>query len=284
MARKRFITSDISVDERIARVAVENPTGALMWPWLLLNLDDWGRGTANPLRIKLGVFPAFPFTTEEISKAVDSFVQVGLVHKYEVDEEEYIAVKPKSWIKYQTYLNGTKRNTNGSRLPEPVNPPWDNNENEAMRQKMTRMSADKQECQLTTADVSRQTGMAVPSPSPSPSPSQEIEESIYVGHSVKLRVPYARIVEVWNTVMLPKGLPEVREITDSRKAWMKREWAKQREKLKTVEDFEAFFQYLATKCTFMFSGTWFSFDWLFKYQNNFTKALEGNYEDGRRKK
>lgn len=111
----------------------------------------------------------------------------------------------------------------------------------------------------------------------------EKEES-FVGHSVKLRVPYARIVEVWNKVMVPKGLPEVREITDPRKAWMKREWVKQRENLKTVEDFEAFFQYLASKCSFMFSGTWFCFDWLFKYQNNFTKALEGNYEDGRRKK
>ena len=109
------------------------------------------------------------------------------------------------------------------------------------------------------------------------------KDTTLVGHS-RIRVPYTRIVEVWNRVMVPKGLPEVREITDSRKNWMKREWAKQRENLKTVEDFEAFFQYLATKCTFLFSGTWFCFDWLFKYQNNFTKALEGNYEDGRRKK
>jgi hypothetical protein len=109
------------------------------------------------------------------------------------------------------------------------------------------------------------------------------KDTLLVGHS-KIRVPYARIVECWNRIMMPKGIPEVREMTDPRKSWMRREWVKQREGLKTVEDFEAFFQYLATKCTFMFSGTWFSFDWLFKYTNNFTKALEGNYEDGRRKK
>jgi len=110
------------------------------------------------------------------------------------------------------------------------------------------------------------------------------KEESFVGHSPKPRVPYSRIVEVWNRIMTPKGVPEVREITEPRKSWMRREWVKQREGLKTVEDFEAFFQYLSSKCSFMFSGTWFSFDWLFKYTNNFTKALEGNYEDGRRKK
>jgi len=111
--------------------------------------------------------------------------------------------------------------------------------------------------------------------------SETEKEEALVGHSHE-RVPYARIVECWNRVMMPKGLPEVREITDPRKAWMRREWRKQRERLKTVEDFEDFFQYLATKCTFLFSGTWFSFDWLFRSQTNFVKAFEGNYEDGRR--
>ena len=43
MARKRFITSDMSVDERIADIAVENPVAALMWPWFITGFDDWGR-------------------------------------------------------------------------------------------------------------------------------------------------------------------------------------------------------------------------------------------------
>lgn len=280
MARKRFISSDISVDERLASVAVENPIGALMWPWFLLNLDDWGRGTANPLRIKLGVFPAFPFTVEEINKAVDSFVQVGLVHKYEVDEEEYIAVKPKSWIKYQTYLNGTKRNTNGSRLPEPVNPPWDNNENEAMRQKMTRMSADKQECQLTTADVSRQTGMAVPSPSPSPSPSQEIEEPISVGHDP---VPYERLRSLWNEIVVLKGAPEVRALSKQRKAHVKARWNEKHENLVTLEDWERFFRWISEKCSNVCNKGWFGFDFLFKSETNLLKTIEGNYMNDKMK-
>lgn len=104
------------------------------------------------------------------------------------------------------------------------------------------------------------------------------KEEAYVGHS-PLRVPYARIVEAWNRVMVPRGVPEVREITERRKQWMKREWLKQRDSLKTVEDFERFFQYVEQKCSFCLKGAWFSFDWLFKSETNFAKTLEGNYED-----
>lgn len=42
MARKRFVTSDMSIDEKIADIAAENPTAALMWPWFITGFDDWG--------------------------------------------------------------------------------------------------------------------------------------------------------------------------------------------------------------------------------------------------
>jgi len=171
LARKRFITSEISVDERLAEIAVENPTVALMWPWIILHLDDWGRGPTSPVKIKLSVFPAFPFTTEEIQRAVERLGRAGLVYLYEVDGEGYMAVRPKTWIKYQTYLKGTKRGSNASRIPGPVDAPWADEEEGGLRQEMSRMSANVSGCQLTNGNVSRQTVMSVPSPSPSPSPS-----------------------------------------------------------------------------------------------------------------
>jgi len=89
-------------------------------------------------------------------------------------------------------------------------------------------------------------------------------------------------VEAWNEVMSPLGIPRVKDVTENRRRWMTREWAKQREKLKTLEDFRAFFAYLAKDCSKAITrGKWFSFDWLFEKPENFAKALEGNYDNRR---
>jgi len=94
--------------------------------------------------------------------------------------------------------------------------------------------------------------------------------------------PHKKIVEAWNEIMSPLGIPRVKDITENRKRAMTREWAKQREKLKTLEDFRAFFAYLANDCSkAITSGKWFGFDWLFEKPENFSKALEGNYDNRR---
>lgn len=185
MAHKRFITSGISTDERLAPVAAEDVQCALMWPWLLLEFDDWGRAEFSPVRTKLSRFPAFAaLSPEDIERAINLFIKHGLMHKYEEDDKSYLAVRPRSWIKHQTYLVGTKRPGADSKFPAPENPPWSKEEEIELRITMTRTSdrskierqltetsAANSECQLTTADVSRQSGMSVPSLSPSPSPS-----------------------------------------------------------------------------------------------------------------
>ena len=114
MARKRFITSDMSIDEKIADIAVENPVAALMWPWFITGFDDWGRMEAVPVKIKLSIFPAFPYTPKDIKEAIDLYDKYGIVHKYEVDGKVYIAVEPEKYYKYQTYIRGNKREIDGS--------------------------------------------------------------------------------------------------------------------------------------------------------------------------
>src|SRR5690554_2580254 len=65
MARKRFVTSEISTDRKIAKLAEKNPTAAALWTWFITGLDDWGRMNADPVEVKLTIFPAFPYTAED---------------------------------------------------------------------------------------------------------------------------------------------------------------------------------------------------------------------------
>ena len=167
MARKRFITSDMSVDERIAEIAVENPVAALMWPWFITGFDDWGRMEAVPGKIKLSIFPAFPYTSKDIEEAIDLYDKYGIVHKYEVDGKEYIAIEPEKYYKYQTYIRGEKREKDGSNCPPPPNPPWGSMKSSAKTSTNNNQRADERTCAQSSADERK----CIPSPSPSPSPS-----------------------------------------------------------------------------------------------------------------
>lgn len=162
MARKRFITSDISIDEKIAQVAEENPTAALMWPWIVTALDDWGRMGANPMEVKLTVFPAFPFTSKEIAEAIKLYDRFELAHYYIVEDKPFLAVDPSIWYKYQTYIESKRKEKQTSKYPSPPNAPWLNNQQQL----------------ATIADSQQQVAENVLSPSPSPSLTKEKE---YVG-------------------------------------------------------------------------------------------------------
>lgn len=124
MARKRFISSDISTDEELAPIAGINPTAALMWPWFLTAFDDWGRMEGSTTKIKLSVFPAFPFTSEDIDEAIRLFQEAGLVHVYYVDGKRYLAVEPKKFYYYQSYISEKRKADCKSLCPEPVDAPW----------------------------------------------------------------------------------------------------------------------------------------------------------------
>ena len=167
MARKRFVTSDMSIDEKIASIAAENPIAALMWPWFITGFDDWGRMEAVPVKIKLSIFPAFPYTPKDIEEAIDLYDKFGIVHKYEVDGKEYIAIEPEKYYKYQTYIRGNKREVDSSNCPAPPNPPWKSTGNSEDSPATNNQRAHARTCTQTNA-IERN---CIPSPSPSPSPS-----------------------------------------------------------------------------------------------------------------
>ena len=118
--RKIFIADSACTDEALMEVADQNPLAALLWPWLLLSLDDWGRGSANPRQLRARLFPENPgVTVELIAEALELYAAAGLVSLYEVGGKQFLAVPPENWFRYQTHIRAEKRTKDGSRYPAP---------------------------------------------------------------------------------------------------------------------------------------------------------------------
>jgi len=120
MSRKLYVSTDISIDEAVAEIAEEDPVAALLWPWLLVHLDDWGRSSASERRLKAAVAPMMEtITTEVIRGALERYATHGLIALYEVDGQEYLAVNPEKWWRYQTHIHKSKRDNDQSLVPAP---------------------------------------------------------------------------------------------------------------------------------------------------------------------
>lgn len=110
----------MSSDDQLIDVAGENPLAALLWPWLLTALDDWGRAEASAKQIKARVFPMISNVgIAEIEEALQLFAANGLVEMYEVAGKRYIAIPQDKWFSYQTHIRAEKRNDDKSRYPAP---------------------------------------------------------------------------------------------------------------------------------------------------------------------
>jgi hypothetical protein len=118
MARKVYVSSDMSNDERLIEITEKDYIAALIWPWLLTGLDDWGRAEASPRRIKAHLFPMFDsIKLDTIEKALDLLAEYGLIESYGDPKKPYMAVAPEKWFKYQTHIRAEKRTKDGSKLP-----------------------------------------------------------------------------------------------------------------------------------------------------------------------
>jgi len=121
--RKVYIADSACVDDRLMQVADVNPTAALVWPWFLLSLDDWGRGTAHPRQLRARLFPENPAVTVEIiDEALHLYAAAGLVVLYEVDDRPFVAIPAEEWFGVQTHIRREKRTNDGSRYPAPPDP------------------------------------------------------------------------------------------------------------------------------------------------------------------
>ena len=166
MARKRYVTSDMSNDEQLAEIAAVNPVAALMWPWIITGMDDWGRMTASPMKIKLTIFPAFPYSAEEIAADINLYAEKGLVHPYEVSGHRYMAIDPAKWFYWQNYIHSDKRTVDKSSIPAPVDAPWRQVAADSTGDELD--EAESGEGERNLAELSGDERDSVPSPSSLP--------------------------------------------------------------------------------------------------------------------
>ncbi|HEY8325769.1 MAG TPA: hypothetical protein VIG77_14815, partial [Ktedonobacterales bacterium] len=59
MSRRRYLSSDISTDPRIAELAEQGALPVLLYTWAITHADDWGRMTGEARQFKLLVCPGF---------------------------------------------------------------------------------------------------------------------------------------------------------------------------------------------------------------------------------
>lgn len=184
MARKVYVSSDMSADETLIDIAEIDPVANLLWPWFITAFDDWGRAQAAPKRIKNTIFPANDMVTVEIiNNALTLYHNHQLITLYQVDGKEYMSISPDKWFKWQTHIRKEKRETDGSKYPPPAD-----DSNRAQVRADARGIADSSEdainlAPLTTQGARDSAGLranltdCIPSPSLSPSPSPSIKQS-----------------------------------------------------------------------------------------------------------
>lgn len=124
MSRRRYISTDISTDPKVADLAEEGGAfPVLLYTWLIPHLDDWGRAPGDPKEIRLMVLPGFPCTSKDVEQALELMQKVGLIYRYEVAGKKYLCVNPETFYKHQSYIQQKKRkDDSGSKYPRPDGP------------------------------------------------------------------------------------------------------------------------------------------------------------------
>lgn len=120
MSRKRYISTDLSTDSKIAELSEHGYLPIILYTWSIPHMDDWGRITGDARQFKLLVCPGFDATVKEINECLDLVAKVGLWERYEVDGKKCISISSDRWFKHQSYINKGKRDDDsGSNYPNP---------------------------------------------------------------------------------------------------------------------------------------------------------------------
>jgi DnaD/phage-associated family protein len=110
LSRKRYISTDLSTDIRLAELAEHGTLPLLLYTWAIPHFDDWGRISGDPRQFKLTVCPALEYSSSEVLAAIDQIANVGLWNRYQADGKWVLAIPSKSWFKHQSYISKEKRN------------------------------------------------------------------------------------------------------------------------------------------------------------------------------
>jgi hypothetical protein len=170
MSRRRYLSSDISTDPRVAELAEQGALPVLLYTWAITHADDWGRMTGEARQFKLLVCPGFDVTAREVDAALTQIAAVGLWLRYTVGGRVYLAFPPASWFKYQTYIGRDKRAGDGSAIPAPADAAW-RIEPDLRPEIQPEIQPEVPDVRSAHSAERRETPLRARTPSPSPSPS-----------------------------------------------------------------------------------------------------------------
>lgn len=160
MARKRYISTDISLSGKIEELARRSGDFAvILFTWMIPHADDWGRMEGDPAKVFYTVTPRFSTlgrTPEDVEQALQTMHEIGLLHRYKIGCTWYIQFNMDTFYEYQTYIPIAKREQDKSSYPAPE-----------LNRKVAQNSTERREVAQNT-------------PSPSPSPSRTPTPTVHI--------------------------------------------------------------------------------------------------------
>ena len=108
MSRRRYLSTDVSIDPRVNRLAAEyGDFAALLYTWMIPHAADDATITGDPEQLLLMVIPGRrDKSPDDIAAATAGMVVIGLL---ELTEDGRLRFPPKSFYRYQTYIQSAKR-------------------------------------------------------------------------------------------------------------------------------------------------------------------------------
>lgn len=110
MARKRYVSTEISIDARVRQLAERSEFAALLYTWMIPHAGDDAMITADPDELLMMVVPGFRWrTADDVRDAVLSMLELGLLKAI----GDRLKFPEKAFYQYQSYIGGDRR------APEP---------------------------------------------------------------------------------------------------------------------------------------------------------------------
>lgn len=107
MSRRRYLSTEISLDPRVNQLAVKaGDFAALFYTWLIPHADDDCSLSGDPETLLYTVLPGRrDKTVEDIAKTLDAICQAGLL----IRKDDCLIFPPDTFYRYQTYIPAEKR-------------------------------------------------------------------------------------------------------------------------------------------------------------------------------
>lgn len=85
MARRRYVSTEISTDPRVCALAEDHGAfAALLYTWMIPHSDDTGALSDDPRKLRMLVVPGLPVKVSEVRDALATMISLGLLEHDEL--------------------------------------------------------------------------------------------------------------------------------------------------------------------------------------------------------